>query len=425
MASIQVRKENNCLIIDFYYKNHRCREQTALTDTATNRKRVMKLIDKIEAEISLGTFEYHRFFPGSKNAAKFNSSADAESNAKRVEDKQSEGEAKPNTPLFREFCETWYGEKQVEWRHSHKINIRSDLDKVLIPRFGTIEVGCISKADILAFRAELAKVQARGKKTMLSNNRINRILNPLRQILAEAADRFDFRMPFQHIKQLKIRKTDVEPFTLDEVRTIIESVRPDFRNYFTVRFFTGMRTGEVDGLKWKFVDFERRTIYIRETIVAGREEYTKNDYSQRDIQMSQLVYDALKEMEKATRPLSEFVFCNRLGKPLDHKNITNRVWYPLLRHLGLKPRRPYQCRHTAATLWLASGEAPEWIARQLGHSTTEMLFRVYSRYVPNLTRKDGSAFERLLTGAMGNGDKQLQPVTTASITKNEHNHANP
>jgi integrase len=186
-----------------------------------------------------------------------------------------------------------------------------------------------------------------------------------------------------------------------------------------------MRTGEVDGLKWKFVDFERRTIYIRETIVAGREEYTKNDYSQRDIQMSQLVYDALKEMEKATRPLSEFVFCNRLGKPHDHKNITNRVWYPLLRHLGLKPRRPYQCRHTAATLWLASGEAPEWIARQLGHSTTEMLFRVYSRYVPNLTRKDGSAFERLLTGAMGNGDKQLQPVTTASITKNEHNHANP
>jgi integrase len=54
-------------------------------------------------------------------------------------------------------------------------------------------------------------------------------------------------------------------------------------------------------------------------------------------------------------------------------------------------------RHTAATLWLASGEAPEWIARQLGHSSTEMLFRVYSRYVPNLTRRDGSAMDRLLS----------------------------
>ena len=64
--------------------------------------------------------------------------------------------------------------------------------------------------------------------------------------------------------------------------------------------------------------------------------------------------------------------------------------------LGLKKRRPYQCRHTAATLWLAAGEAPEWIARQLGHTTTEMLFRVYSRYVPNLTRRDGSAFDNLI-----------------------------
>ena len=47
--------------------------------------------------------------------------------------------------------------------------------------------------------------------------------------------------------------------------------------------------------------------------------------------------------------------------------------------------------------YLASGEAPEWIARQLGHTTTEMLFRVYSRFVPNLTRQDGSAIDRLLT----------------------------
>ncbi|MEY8212807.1 MAG: integrase, partial [Gammaproteobacteria bacterium] len=70
---------------------------------------------------------------------------------------------------------------------------------------------------------------------------------------------------------------------------------------------------------------------------------------------------------------------------------------PLLRYLNLKARRPYQSRHTAATLWLAAGENPEWIARQMGHTTTEMLFRIYSRYVPNLTRQDGSAFERLLT----------------------------
>jgi integrase len=81
---------------------------------------------------------------------------------------------------------------------------------------------------------------------------------------------------------------------------------------------------------------------------------------------------------------------------LDNDNFGSRVWYPLLRHLDLKKSRAYQMRNTAATLWLASGEAPEWIARQLGHSSTEMLLLVYSRYVPNLTRQDGSAIDRLL-----------------------------
>jgi len=115
----------------------------------------------------------------------------------------------------------------------------------------------------------------------------------------------------------------------------------------------------------------------------------------------------------------------RTGAALDHKNVTNRVWHPLLRHLGLAPRRPYQCRHTAATLWLASGESPQWIAAQLGHTTTEMLFRVYARYVPNLTRRDGSAFERLITGVMGSGERQLhlpEAANEAAVAQKEVQH---
>jgi len=60
-------------------------------------------------------------------------------------------------------------------------------------------------------------------------------------------------------------------------------------------------------------------------------------------------------------------------------------------------RRAYQTRHTTATLWLAAGENPEWIARQMGHANTKMLFTIYSRFVPNLTRRDGTAFEQMLS----------------------------
>lgn len=221
-------------------------------------------------------------------------------------------------------------------------------------------------------------------------------MDPLKRIFDEASDRYGFISPYYKIKALKTPKTDIQPFNLSEVNSIITLVRPDYKNYYTTRLFTGMRTGEIDGLKWKYVDFEHRIIKVRETIVLGDEDYTKNDSSQRDIDMSEAVFIALKSQFKSTGTVSDFVFCNAKGEALDHNNITKRVWYPLLARLGIEKRRPYQSRHTTATLWLASGESPEWIAKQMGHASTEMLFKVYSRFVPNLTRKDGSAFEKLL-----------------------------
>jgi integrase len=382
VGKIVVRPETGKLYFDFRVQGKRFREQTALPDTAKNRKQLEQILKKLEAEITLGTFDYSAYFPGSPNLQKF--TALAKNNVPGYHE----------TPLFRDFANDWLNEMKIQWRQSHIGTVAGTLENYLKPFFGEKEVGHITKKDILDFRASLAKVTTRSGKS-LSASRINRILTPLRMILSEAANRYEFSSPYHGIKSLKVPRTDVEPFDIDEVRLIIDTVRPDFRNYYIARFFTGMRTGEIDGLQWDYVDFERRQILVRQSLVKDRLEYTKNDGSFRTIEMSQLVFDALSEQKKVTGN-KQFVFCTSTGGPLNHNNLTKRVWYPLLRHLGLRKRRPYQTRHTAATLWLAAGENPEWIARQMGHTTTEMLFRVYSRYVPNLTRRDGSAFERLL-----------------------------
>ena len=305
------------------------------------------------------------------------------------------------TPIFAEFAEEWYQENVIAWRQSYRVSIRGIIDKYYLPAFATQRVGDITRADLLKFRSTLAKVPGRSNKEALSSNRINKILDPLRRVFDEAADRFNFNTPFTRIKPLKVPKSDVQPFSLDEVNLILDKVRSDYRNYYIVRFFTGMRTGEIDGLKWRYVDFSRGLILVRETIVAGEDDYTKNDFSQRDIKMIGPVLEAMRRQFRATGNNSEYVFCNREGKPLEHNNVTKRIWYPMLLRLGLSKRRPYQTRHTAATLWLAAGESPEWIARQMGHATTEMLFKTYSRFVPNLTRNDGSAFEKLLNSTLG------------------------
>lgn len=399
MGKVRTRKETGKLYLDFMFEGHRCREQTALPDTAANRKRVEAMLQKIEAKILLGSFDYAEQFPGSRNLKKFkatNALADPNDLSGSVNSEQD------RTPLFADFADQWFEESKIQWRKSHIRNLVSILSSSLKPAFKNKRVGEITKSDILSARGKMAKKKGRGPNELVSPKTINSHLAVLRMIMTEAAERYDFENPYRNIKPLKLKKVDIQPFSLDEVERITKYVREDYRNYYQVRFYTGMRTGEIDGLKWEHVDFDRREILVRETLINGEMEYTKTDGSQREIPMFGPVYEALKAQYEATGNLSKFVFCNRLGQPLDHNNVTKRVWYPLLELLKLKKRRPYQTRHTAATLLLASGENPEWVARTLGHSSTEMLFKVYSRYIPNLTRKDGSAFERLIGSRLEN-----------------------
>lgn len=397
MGNVRVRPETGKLYLDFMYQGIRCREYTALPDKPANRRSVQKLMEKIEREITLGRFSYAQTFPGSKLAERFpDESVPAGANGR-----SDHLNGVDHTPRFRAFAETWIDENRPAWRLSYEETVVGTLNQYLLPKFGNRTVGSISRADLLAFRAELSKtVTARGKP--LSNTRINKIMGFGRQILNEAADRYEFRRSFQGIKPLKQKKPDIHPFTLDEVNRILQSARVDYRNYLAVRFWTGLRTGEANALRWDRIDFDNNVILVRDTLTRGQlQGGTKTYESSRDVPMLQPVRDALLDQRRRVPEGVEWVFCTRRGSPIDNQNFTKRVWAPLLEELGLKYRRPYQTRHTAATLMLGAGEAPEWIARVLGHTTTEMLFRVYSRYVPNLTRQDGSAMARLLASQAG------------------------
>ncbi len=425
MASIRARKDNGLLFFDFRYQGKRYREQTLLNDSKSNRKKMEEVLTKIENDISEGVFDHQKYFPKSNSnhhSSPQNAITEVVAGTLPVPQTAAIGQVQSiilTTPLFKDFAEKWFDECKIGWRRSYIETMRNTIDKHLLPYFGDKMVSSIRREDILDFRSQLAKVPGR-KSQNLSARRINAIVLGLRQILNEAADRYNFTTPGQRVKPLKIKRQDIAPFTLDEVNLILKTIRADYRDYFIVRFFTGMRTGEIHGLKWKYIDFKNRQILIRETLVRDEmEEEGKTDLSIREIFMSDVVYEALLRQRDVTFKHSEFVFCNAFGKPHNLNNLTNRIWYPILRHLGFELRRPYTTRHTAATLWLAAGENPEWIAKQMGHATTEMLFRVYSRYVPNLTRNDGSAFNRLLSGAVEIPESTMQtPIQMNKGLKN-------
>lgn len=326
MGSIRKLAHSNMLFFDFRYRGVRCREYTLLHDTQTNRRNMEKVLARIESEIKLGTFEYARFFPNSAMIAKLNEKLVQAPVISETGLMQTAPIVMAlTTPLFEKFCEEWYQENEISWKRSYRATLRITIDKYLLPNFGQKEVGHITKGDILKFRSSLAKVQ-NGTKEGISPDRINHIMTPLRMILNEAADRYNFNTPYVGIKQLKVPKSDIDPFNLDEIGLFLSNIRHDFKNYYTVRFFTGLRTAEIDGLQWKYVELEKGLIRVRETLVNGYFETTKTSESMRDVIMSKPVYDALKAQFDVTGHKGGLVFCSREGLQLNRNNVMNRYF---------------------------------------------------------------------------------------------------
>jgi integrase len=226
MGSVNERQGQ--LFLDFRYRGVRCREYTKLGAFKVNRTRAARLLKAIEAEITLGTFDYGKYFPTSKLRERF----DQENERKRQSRAYFDA---PDSPKFEEFAKTWLTEKKIEWSKGHIIDVEGAINKYLLPTFGSKKISAINKGQILQFRTILAKVPGR-TGGFLSPSRINHIMTPLRMILNEAADRYDFTSPWKNIKALKVPRTDVAPFTVNEVEKVIHHAPEAFKSYLITRF---------------------------------------------------------------------------------------------------------------------------------------------------------------------------------------------
>ena len=121
---------------------------------------------------------------------------------------------------------------------------------------------------------------------------------------------------------------------------------------------------------------------------------TKNDYSNRTINLTDTMFDALKRQKEIHDRLGgKYFFCTETGGVIYYSNLRTDVWKPTLEKAKLKYRSMGQTRHTFATVALAFGENPTWIASVMGHCNAEMILKVYTRHVANMKGiVDGSSF---------------------------------
>ncbi len=186
----------------------------------------------------------------------------------------------------------------------------------------------------------------------------------------------------------------IEPFSLEEVKTIIENA-PSLRlkAFLMVAFFTGMRTGEQLALTWEDIDFNEKTITINKSLnELGQITTPKNKPSVREIDLLDPVAKILKELKESEPANKKFVFISMPKR----STMFQRAFRSLLRALNLKERKLYTTRHTFASLMLSQGEEAMWVSKTLGHKDLNTTHKTYSHYIPNQDKERAKFLKGIL-----------------------------
>jgi integrase len=292
---------------------------------------------------------------------------------------------------------TWHRLYSITFKPRYRETSETIVEKHLIPFFGSIDIREIGNTHLLEYiRLKLDEGQ---KPPMILT-----ALSVVRRVLSIAMQEgLILHNPANGVGRLIARVarskasvvTQVDAWTRNEVGILLgvaEEHEPVFAPLLRFLLSTGARRGEALGLRWEDVDLDRHQITIRRALTKGQEVTPKSGLARKVAMpptLTECLFDLLgkrrHEMLTEGRPdIPATVFCSRVGKPLDERNVT-RSWYRVRRRAqkqGVRPLKLHTARHTYATFALDAGRSIRFVSEQLGHSNPAFTLRVYAHAMP-------------------------------------------
>jgi integrase len=309
---------------------------------------------------------------------------------------EADGKSKKPMPCDAEL-RRWHQIYGSTMQPTSEISARGLIENHLAPHFQARDLRDIREADLLEFAK--AKVDSG-----LSPKTAYNALSVLRRVyyLAQRDGRIE-RNPAARIGEL-MRRLDrrhsheveeAEAWNREEIESLLNLAKehePRFYPALLVLFSTGLRRGELLGIKWADVDFERHEITIRRSITI-RQVTTPKSGRRRVVGMAEdtavALFDLFTRRRQETlrhgwREVPEWVFCSINGERWWDERHFSRVWERLRRRAqkeGVRPLKLHSTRHTWATFALAAGKSVRWVADQLGHADPALTLRVYAHAI--------------------------------------------
>jgi len=266
----------------------------------------------------------------------------------------------------------------------------------VLPTFGQLPIGVIQQVHVRQFVTELSASGA-GPRT------VKGAYTTARQVFATAVGSGAIRSnPCDGVKLPRIVERDKLFLTADQVATLEAALPDQYALLVVFAAYTGLRAGELGGLRVGRLDLLRGKVEVAETLIEVRGHLsfgpTKN-HERRTVGVPRFLCDRLGE-HLAGRSSDQLVFTAPEGGPLRHSAFYRRVFKPAVIRAGLDPAlRFHDLRHTTAALLIAEGAHPRAIMERLGHSSIEITMNVYGGLFPSLDESLTDALDRVYAGA--------------------------
>lgn len=177
-----------------------------------------------------------------------------------------------------------------------------------------------------------------------------------------------------------LKDNDIDPFTNNEMKEILEFSNGYMHNFIKLMFSTGMRPGEIIALTWSDIDFEKRLINVNKTIVTGKVGDVKTLSSIRKIDMLKNAELALMNQRELST-VNNSVFVNKSKKQFFSHDIINVNFKLLLEKNSIKVRSLYNIRHSFASQLISKGIDIVWVSRMLGHKDVSITLKIYTKFI--------------------------------------------
>lgn len=208
-------------------------------------------------------------------------------------------------------------------------------------------------------------------------------------------EELDAPLPIVNGNPTKEHDVNVEPFSSAEVEAILAQISGPFLNLMVFWFWTGLRTGELIALRWSDVDWNSGHIYVRRALSRGHLKLPKFD-KKRWVKLHEPATKALEEQFRFSDAGEGWIFPNPFtGKMWANESKIRSRFKKAVESAGVRYRRPYNCRHTYASVMLSAGENPLYVAEQMGHKDWSMLIKVYGRWIKDVDLQAGQRIAKM------------------------------